>query len=295
MELFPSEQMNSTPFWDGDHQRCVSPTARVPDIMKSCYSPTSVVGPAESDSIEHFPGSPLSISRNPSQNKTAAGNDHMKEDIVTKPNENDVLCGRGKGPNNHVGNRRFRELVNDYRVTYLATDSRREKGHICEAIIETIQTANPPGRFLIKSSQEGTIGWKRIEYRKAMLKTGQALREGVTKEMIGKIHNEFNADLFSSLSLLRNTGVLKPKMRLPENSTMSQIQLPSLSNLSEQCLGTDSLTFQEHQADGKKLTLKGRLMERAKTDSLSDRSSDDLSTASSLIELKNGLSWEGDN
>ena len=41
--------------------------------------------------------------------------------VITKLNENDVLCGRGKGPNNLIGNRRFRAIISDYRAEYLAS------------------------------------------------------------------------------------------------------------------------------------------------------------------------------
>ena len=39
---------------------------------------------------------------------------------VTKLRENDVLLGRGGGTNNHAGNVKFRKMVNEHKLRYLA-------------------------------------------------------------------------------------------------------------------------------------------------------------------------------
>jgi hypothetical protein len=39
---------------------------------------------------------------------------------ITKPGCNDVLLGRGGGTNNHTGNVKFRQLVNEHKMAYLA-------------------------------------------------------------------------------------------------------------------------------------------------------------------------------
>jgi hypothetical protein len=39
---------------------------------------------------------------------------------ITKPGGHDVLLGRGGGTNNHCGNVKFRQLVNEHKMAYLA-------------------------------------------------------------------------------------------------------------------------------------------------------------------------------
>eukprot|EP00566_Odontella_aurita_P025492 CAMPEP_0113563374 /NCGR_PEP_ID=MMETSP0015_2-20120614/21040_1 /TAXON_ID=2838 /ORGANISM="Odontella" /LENGTH=112 /DNA_ID=CAMNT_0000465361 /DNA_START=566 /DNA_END=904 /DNA_ORIENTATION=+ /assembly_acc=CAM_ASM_000160 len=106
-----------------------------------------------------------------------------------------------------------------------------------------------------------------------MTKTSQALREGVTKEMIGKIHETYGTDIIFSLSLLKRSGIiLEPKMRYPDKSIQRLVQLSLPENQSDHSFKNDK-EMQDNQAlELKKITPKGRLMERARTDSLSDDS-----------------------
>jgi hypothetical protein len=46
-------------------------------------------------------------------------------------NGNDVLCGRGKGANDFIGNRRFRDIVMKFRETYSASSRRSDKRNVC--------------------------------------------------------------------------------------------------------------------------------------------------------------------
>jgi len=94
-------------------------------------------------------------------------------------NENDVLCGRGAGTNRHVGNRRFRELVNMYQETYLSAKI-LEKSNIAAYIVDNIRNRVPEGRFLKVKTQGNTTEksiWYEISDRCAKDKTSQALRE----------------------------------------------------------------------------------------------------------------------
>ena len=104
--------------------------------------------------------------------------------VVTMVNGNDVLSGRGKGPNSHGGNVYFRKLIKEYRVSYLATQNRNLKSRICEKIIGTITNLQPPGRFLKKIIVNCEAVWHNIPHAKSMKKTAQALREGIKKNMV---------------------------------------------------------------------------------------------------------------
>jgi hypothetical protein len=86
---------------------------------------------------------------------------------------NDVLCGRGGHTNSHEGNIRFRTLVSSHQPKYL-TAKKREKEGIARDIVEIIQRRG--GRFLQKG-ESGT--WEQVDYKKAVLKASQALREGL--------------------------------------------------------------------------------------------------------------------
>jgi len=95
---------------------------------------------------------------------------------IADPNENDVLCGRGGRINSHVGNRKFREIIQYRKKEYLApTTKKLEKAHIAAAIVNDIRSMQPAGRFLKEDGKSGM--WYDIGDAKAIKKTGQALRE----------------------------------------------------------------------------------------------------------------------
>lgn len=104
------------------------------------------------------------------QNKTGVG----KEGTITFLNSNDVLCGRGSGPNDHVGNVAFRKLVSTRRREYLGTSTRMQKARIAREIADAVWNANPPGRFLEKATE---TSWNVVPEVKALEKVKQALRQ----------------------------------------------------------------------------------------------------------------------
>lgn len=109
-------------------------------------------------------------------------------DIV--PNKNDILCGRGLLYFDHVGNRRFRILVELNMGRYMKAESNTEEKEavVCE-IMNTIRSCNPPGRFLRKvhpaqageqeCEQEVRGGrWMELTVQAARKKIGQTFWEG---------------------------------------------------------------------------------------------------------------------
>lgn len=98
------------------------------------------------------------------------------EGLVTKPNVNDVLSGRGGRINNHKGNVHFRQLVNETKLKYMAkTTKKLEKVQIANQIVHKIRSMDPPGRFLKEDPKSGL--WIEIGDERARKKAGQALRE----------------------------------------------------------------------------------------------------------------------
>lgn len=88
--------------------------------------------------------------------------------------EHDVLCGRGGATNTHIGNKRFRSIVSEYQEEYL--DARKkEKAVIAKRVVARIHENG--GRFLKRDASSDS--WVEVPPKKALLKTGQALREGL--------------------------------------------------------------------------------------------------------------------
>ena len=68
------------------------------------------------------------------------------DDCIIHVMPNDVILGRGTGPNNHEGNTRFRMLANQRKKKYKATKSRQAKTKIASDIVNQVLALN--GRLL---------------------------------------------------------------------------------------------------------------------------------------------------
>jgi len=77
---------------------------------------------------------------------SAADSDRCECVLEVMPD--DVLLGRGSGPNDHVGNITFRDLVHGRKVEYLSTNHRQTKAVIAKDIVD--QVYQQGGRFLKK-------------------------------------------------------------------------------------------------------------------------------------------------
>ena len=76
--------------------------------------------------------------------------DSDKCECVLEVMQDDVLLGRGSGPNDHVGNIKFRDLVAERKSQYLSTNHRQTKALIAKDIVD--QVYGRGGRFLKKLS-----------------------------------------------------------------------------------------------------------------------------------------------
>jgi len=99
----------------------------------------------------------------------------MYPNTITKPTQNDVLCGRGGATNSHPGNRAFRKLVTDFKDKYLKA-KKSAKPRVAAEVVDIIRHLDPSGRFLKKDKSSDM--WVEIGFEKAHEKTSQALREG---------------------------------------------------------------------------------------------------------------------
>jgi len=100
--------------------------------------------------------------------------DYPLRDITT-PHPHDVLCGRGGGTNNHIGNSHWRMLVAANKQLYI-TLPKRQKMLLSRSIVHAVRSQNPAGRFLQKEPK--CDKWYDIGDQRAQEKTSQALREG---------------------------------------------------------------------------------------------------------------------
>ncbi len=97
-----------------------------------------------------------------------------------KPNDADVLFGRGNFAKFHPGNFRFRKLVGEFRSAWRATKSRKDRSNIAKKIIHEIENGHPPGKF-VKFDMHTRV-WQEVTFEQALIKTQKALREYVTTE-----------------------------------------------------------------------------------------------------------------
>ena len=126
------------------------------------------------------------------------------KDLIEVLNQNDVLCGRGSGPNDHRGNVKFRNLVYERRAEYLASTTRKAKGQIAQDIVDYVRTGlNPPGRFLRKIDAKtakslgisrGAEVWVEVDDDTALEKAKQALRQNRDYSTNTKGNNNSNGN-----------------------------------------------------------------------------------------------------
>jgi hypothetical protein len=87
-------------------------------------------------------------------------------------NKFDVLCGKGKEAQGHIGNKIYRETIAKHRNRYQNAKFRDEKTRITREIIASIQEHR--GRFL--SLNENTSMWYQVRDQYAHDKVSHALR-----------------------------------------------------------------------------------------------------------------------
>jgi len=97
---------------------------------------------------------------------------------VVYPGHNDVMCGRGGGTNNHIGNVRFRQLVQGHKLRYLAAP-KIDKPRVAREVVQIWRSLDPPGRFLTKTKVDNgdSSPWHDVGDKKAREKASQCLRE----------------------------------------------------------------------------------------------------------------------
>lgn len=96
-----------------------------------------------------------------------------------KPTDFDVVCGRGKGSYNRLGNRRFRAIVQQHTDEYQApTSSKQDKSIVLNRIMDLVQAQNGGTTKFLKRGKDGLFTV--ISDDLAREKVGHAIRETIT-------------------------------------------------------------------------------------------------------------------
>ena len=184
-ELVAQNEPPPNPNTDQKHRDCVSV------ISTDTFAPEDKSRNSAHEAMKREKTPLVSLGNSSVSDDSTDGEDEMSDqgsgpsipfiipDGVTR---DDVLCGRGKGANNFIGNRQFRDLVMHYREDYARSPRRVDKRNICLVIIATVHSRG--GRFLVKTSGRGTgscAEWTVLPIDKILVKVSQALREGVGK------------------------------------------------------------------------------------------------------------------
>jgi hypothetical protein len=118
-----------------------------------------------------------------------------KIDLTSKPcqpHPHDVLFGRGKHVNDHMGNVYFRQLVLFEKSIYKQTITCAGRRHVARHVINQIRRLDPPGRFLVPDENAKATKWFMAKDHRALMKTSQALRELNHKPLV---HNVYPNDI----------------------------------------------------------------------------------------------------
>lgn len=160
----------------------------------------------------------------------------------------DVLCNRSRAAFNHVGNRRFRILVENYAASYSKIVTKTERSVMVEDIVKTIQCAG--GNFMRKSKDGNS--WQLCTKVQAKEKVGHALRGAVscarkgehTPRSIYEILRgvESNKTVVSRISNKKRTGSLSLQKG---NSSLSQSPHMSIVSAMATKLQVDSMRAQK--------------------------------------------------
>lgn len=94
---------------------------------------------------------------------------------VCAPGQHDVICGRGKISRDHVGNRRFRTIVNRHKKRYRDAETKDDKTRVSLSVLDIVRNScDPPGRFLKLNLETGT--WYDVGEKGARERVSLALR-----------------------------------------------------------------------------------------------------------------------
>jgi hypothetical protein len=129
------------------------------------------------------------------------------EGDTISPKRFDIICGRDKLSHAHVGNKRFRIIIEMNRDRYQTAPSRDDKTRITCDIVAMIRSCRPGGRFL-KIDELNANNWKDVGDEYAREKVSHALRSAKDPtrrkprkkhKVVPKTHSDEENSVFSTL------------------------------------------------------------------------------------------------
>lgn len=122
-----------------------------------------------------------------------------------EPGPNDVVCARGKSYWDHIGNRRYRDLISAATDKYATSTNKLEKSLIVSEIVDAIHQRK--GQFVKKETKNkhGSCCWVIVDDVFAREKVSQSLRDGLhdryksstkaKKQRRACVNEKFNDDI----------------------------------------------------------------------------------------------------
>ena len=96
------------------------------------------------------------------------------------PGPHDVICARGKDAKNHQGNKKYKQLIQQFLQKYASVDTKYEKSIIVSQVINVIRTncenTNTHGGF-VKQHTDGR--WYQVDDQAVREKVGQGFRDNL--------------------------------------------------------------------------------------------------------------------
>ncbi|CAB9513267.1 expressed unknown protein [Seminavis robusta] len=152
----------------------------------------------------------------------------------------DVLCGRGKNSFNHVGNRKFRDIVAEAIPGYVTATSRATKSEIVTSIVRLVQENG--GRFLKQDTKRKV--WYVLNYTQSKEKAGHAIRDATITEESKKQRARKRKMMRAAAS--GNSPRRNSSASTSSASTASSV--PSLEKENNHVHDIESITIKNNQA-----------------------------------------------
>lgn len=113
------------------------------------------------------------------KSSTTANNSKKKADngrpYVLNPTDVDILLGRGGKSNHHPGNKRYREEIKNFQLSYQQLQSKEDKTDLSRHVVDHVHGYK--GRFLSLDKDVRPNRWYEVTDIVARRKVSQALRE----------------------------------------------------------------------------------------------------------------------
>lgn len=133
-----------------------------------------------------------------------------KNDLLAvdfEPGPYDVICARGKQVWDHVGNRRFRLLIDLSIDRYMKARTRMDKSIMVFGLVDMIRQASlTGGGFVRRIKCNGKMNWCEVGDITARDKVGHAIRDAIWARQTNGGQVKTMLELFGASDVKRNTS-----------------------------------------------------------------------------------------